>query len=82
MIPAERQVIIEFGAVMVEGTGLDRIDAFQSFARPVRDPAPTEFCTEPTSIRQAVVDMTPPSPAAIRAFKKWSHQYCSSVFCS
>lgn len=74
--------IIEIGAVMVKADGLQVIDEFQSFIRPIRHPKLTSFCTQLTSITQNDVDEAPLFNDFIASFKSWLYQYHSFVFCS
>ncbi|KXJ11780.1 3'-5' exoribonuclease 1 [Exaiptasia diaphana] len=48
--------IIEFPAVLVDGSTLEVVDIFHQYCRPVLKPILTEFCQELTGITQDVVD--------------------------
>jgi len=63
-VPRYQMEIIEIGAVVVDGTDLLPRDEFQTFVRPVRNPTLTPFCTELTSITQAMVSSAPGFAAA------------------
>ncbi len=58
-VPRHEMEIIEIGAVLVEAGDLTVCEEFQSFVTPVRHPRLTHFCTQLTSITQAMVDDAP-----------------------
>ncbi|MBD3886534.1 exonuclease domain-containing protein [Phormidium tenue FACHB-886] len=72
--------IIEVGAVMVEAQGLNIVDEFQTFIKPVRFPILTEFCQSLTSITQMQVDQAPEYVEAIALLKSWLSNYLNAVF--
>lgn len=72
--------IIEIGAVMVEAQDLKIIDEFQTFIKPVRYPALTDFCRALTSITQAQVDGAPGYVEAIALLQHWLANYPNAVF--
>lgn len=72
--------IIEIGAVMVAAQNLNVIDEFQTFIKPVRHPALTQFCKSLTSITQEQVDQAPGYVEAIALLKQWLSNYPNAVF--
>lgn len=74
--------IIEIGAVLVDAKTHQKIDQFQSFVKPIRNPILTNFCIQLTSITQNDVDCSSTFPEVIKDFKKWLYQYQNFVFCS
>ena len=74
--------IIEIGAVALDGDGLDILDEFQIFIKPVRNPVLIEFCKNLTSISQEIVDSGEQFPAAIENFSKWIQSFPEPIFCS
>ena len=62
--------IIEIGAVKLNGTA-DKIDTFQTFVKPSKNPVLSDFCTDLTSIRQSDVDSAAYFSEAIHNFEKW-----------
>ena len=81
-VPREEMEIIEIGAVMVDAVGLQPIDEFQSFVRPVRHPMLTTFCNTLTSIRQQDVDAAPVFKDVVGAFRGWLDRHSGFAFCS
>ncbi|WP_418119915.1 exonuclease domain-containing protein [Variovorax sp. 350MFTsu5.1] len=81
-VPREQMEIIEFGAVMVDGSTFKSVDEFQSFVRPQRHPRLTPFCTKLTSIHQGDVDSAPLFKDAVGLFKNWLYRYSGFAFCS
>ena len=81
-VPKHEMEIIEIGAVMVAAKDLEPVDEFQTFIKPVRHPALTEFCTELTSIAQADVANAPAFPVAIEALRTWMDRFADVLFCS
>lgn len=81
-IPHKETETIEIGAVIVESVGLEIIDEFTVFVKPIRHPKLTDFCTELTTIKQADLEDAPTFPQAVGIFKRWFGQYENSVFCS
>ena len=74
--------IIEFGAVLfAPGTPADGRE-FQTFVRPVRHPALSEFCQELTSIRQGDVEAAPDFPEALSRLNAFVDRVGRVVFCS
>ena len=63
--------IIEIGAVRLDPATLAPVDEFQTFVRPTRHPALTDFCVGLTSITQAMVDDAPSLRDALSAFAGW-----------
>lgn len=78
-IPRHETEIIEIGAVLVDGTSLEVVDAFSTFVRPRLHPELTAFCTELTTIRQEQVDDAPLFPAAAAALTAFAG---GALFCS
>ncbi len=70
-VPREQMEIIEIGAVLVDGQTLCAKAEFQTFIKPVRHPKLTVFCTELTSITQAMVEHAPDFPEAIAALRRF-----------
>lgn len=74
---------IEIGAcwVGVDGSVIDR---FQSFVRPIANPALTEFCSQLTGIQQTDVSSAPLFPAAADALREFvaKHQQPGSLWAS
>ncbi|MBE9100405.1 exonuclease domain-containing protein [Vacuolonema iberomarrocanum] len=81
-IPHKETETIEIGAVIVEAVGLEVIDEFTVFVKPIRHPKLTAFCTELTTIKQADLENAPTFPQAVETFKCWFEQYKNSIFCS
>lgn len=80
--PREEMEIIEVGAVAVRKDTATVVDEYQSFVRPVRNPALTEFCKELTSIGQEDVDAAPGFSQVLQGFGAWLGERVSPVFCS
>lgn len=74
--------IIEIGAVIVDARTHKKVDEFESFVKPMRNPFLKDFCTELTSITQSDVDTAEFFPDVIKKFKKWLYQYSNFIFCS
>lgn len=81
-IPHKEMETIEIGAVIVEAVGLEIIDEFTIFIKPIRHPKLTAFCTELTTIKQADLEEASTFPQAVETFKGWFEQYKNSIFCS
>ncbi|MEO0967184.1 MAG: 3'-5' exonuclease [Cyanobacteria bacterium J06639_18] len=81
-IPQKEMETIEIGAVIVEAVGLNVIDEFTIFIKPVRHPILTAFCTELTTIKQADLENAPTFSQAAETFKCWFEKYKNSIFCS
>jgi len=62
---------IEIGAVMVRRSDLAPVREMTTFIRPVRRPRLTPFCTELTTITQAMVDGAPLFPEAARLLEEF-----------
>ena len=71
LVPRHQMEIIEIGAVLVDGASLEPSAEFQTFIRPVRHPELTPFCTELTSINQAMVAEAPRFPEAMEALRQF-----------
>jgi inhibitor of KinA sporulation pathway (predicted exonuclease) len=67
-VPKDERETIEIGAVLVRVESLELEAEFASLVRPVRHPTLTAFCTELTTITQAMVAEAPLFPAAMAAF--------------
>lgn len=84
-VPRHQMEIIEIGAVLVDGATLEPSAEFQTFIRPVRHPELTPFCTELTSITQAMVAEAPRFPEAIEALREFMGEFTGEerpLFCS
>jgi len=68
-LPPDEMETIEIGAVIVSAATLEPVDEFQSFVRPVRHPKLLPFCTQLTTIEQAMVDGAPLFPEAFAALQ-------------
>ena len=68
-LPPTEMETIEIGAVIVSAATLEPVDEFQTFVRPVRHPKLLPFCTQLTSIEQAMVDGAPLFPEAFAALQ-------------
>jgi len=62
--------IIEIGAVKLDEK-VHRIDTFQTFVKPLKNPVLSDFCIELTSIMQSDIDTAPYFPEAINDFENW-----------
>jgi inhibitor of KinA sporulation pathway (predicted exonuclease) len=80
-IPGRQMEIIEIGAVLVDGRGLEPVDELQTFVKPVRHPVLTPFCTQLTSITQADVAGAPGFAQAIRQLARFMERR-DALFCS
>ena len=67
-VPKDEMETIEIGAVLVRVETLEVQAEFATLVRPVRHPTLTAFCTELTTITQAMVAEAPLFPAAMAAF--------------
>ncbi|XP_078692295.1 3'-5' exoribonuclease 1-like isoform X1 [Branchiostoma floridae x Branchiostoma belcheri] len=66
-----RTEIIEFGAVIVDGSNFQMVDEFHEYCRPVENPVLHEFCKDLTKIQQSTVDAASPFPVVFDRFQKW-----------
>ena len=78
-VPRAESEIIEIGAVLVDGETLAPVEEFQTFVRPVVHPKLTAFCTELTTITQAMVDHALLFPAALARLVAFGTR---ALFCS
>ena len=78
----EEMEIIEIGAVVADGNTFQPIDEFQTFVRPVRHPALTEFCRDLTGIEQADVDSSVGFAEAMCQLAVWMAENPDGVFSS
>ena len=69
-VPPDKMETIEIGAVLVRANTLAVEAEFQTFVRPVRHPVLTPFCTELTSITQAMLADAPSFPEATEALRR------------
>ncbi len=74
-VPGPEMEIIEVGALFVDGDSLAPLEEFQTFVRPVRHPRLTAFCTQLTTITQAMVDAAPAFPEAMAALSARIHAH-------
>jgi inhibitor of KinA sporulation pathway (predicted exonuclease) len=81
-VPREEMEIIEIGAVMQDSRTFEVAGEFQTFVRPVRHAALTEFCTGLTGITQDDVAGAPGFPTALEAMKRWMSAFGDALFCS
>lgn len=58
------------------------IDEFNTFVRPIRYPALSEYCIKLTSITQSDVDKAPTFPEALAAFVAWIGDPMGCTLCS
>ncbi|WNJ20207.1 3'-5' exonuclease [Pontibacter sp. G13] len=65
-----RSEIIEIGAVKFNPAG-EKLDEFDVLIRPQIHPELSAFCTELTTITQAMLEDAPSYPEAERAFRQW-----------
>lgn len=63
--------IIEFPAVLLDGTTYTEVDVFHEYIRPVLNPKLTAFCMRLTGISQAQVDAADAFPAVLARFEAW-----------
>ncbi len=78
-IPRGENETIEIGAVLVDGASLRMIAEQTIFVRPIHHPVLTPFCTELTTITQAMVDPALLFPAAIARLVAFG---TGALFCS
>ena len=81
LVPKHEMEIIEIGAVLLDGTSLEKVDELGVFVRPVRHPRLTPFCTELTTIQQSDVDDAPLFPEAAAQVQRMVGAR-SVLFCS
>ncbi len=81
-IPRYQMETIEIGAVMVSTESLTIVDEFQTFVKPFRHPALTQFCLQLTSITQFQVDTAPTFSNAIELWQTWLSQFDTAIFSS
>ena len=82
-VPRDERETIEIGAVLVRVESLEPEAEFATLVRPVRHPTLTPFCTQLTTITQAMVAEAPLFPAAMAAFAQQMPLAESGVvFCS
>jgi inhibitor of KinA sporulation pathway (predicted exonuclease) len=82
-VPKDEMETIEIGAVLVRVESLELEAEFATLVRPVRHPTLTAFCTELTTITQAMVAEAPLFPAAMAAFtRRMPLSRPEVVFCS
>jgi inhibitor of KinA sporulation pathway (predicted exonuclease) len=81
-VPRDEMEIIEIGAVIVDSTTFESLSEFQSFVRPVRNPALTGFCRELTGITQSEVDAASGYKDVLSEFVEWFSSYQDCLFCS
>ena len=63
--------IIEFPAVLLDASNLEKVDEFREFVRPTEKPQLTAFCKGLTSIRQIDVDNAQPLKVVLHRFRFW-----------
>jgi len=63
--------IIEIGAVLADAKSMRKLDEFNSFIRPVRNPVLSDFCVDLTSIKQTDVDGADTFPTVFTNFLNW-----------
>ncbi len=61
---------IEIGAVLVRANTLEVEAEFETFAKPVRHPMLTPFCTELTGVTQELLADAPAFPEAMAALRQ------------
>lgn len=82
-IPREETEIIEFAAALVDKEGLEIVDEFDSFVKPVLHPQLESFCTELTTITQELVDKGYSFKTVYRLFLDWlARTPGKKLFCS
>jgi len=68
--------IIEFPAVLLDGTTMAEVDAeFHAYVKPVLNPTLTAFCTELTGITQQKVDASDTFPVVLERFEAWMAEH-------
>jgi 3'-5' exoribonuclease 1 len=67
----EKMEIIEIGAVLADAKSMRKLDEFNSFVRPVRNPVLSDFCVNLTSIQQQDVDDADVFPIVFSRFLDW-----------
>ncbi|KAH9280895.1 ERI1 exoribonuclease 3 [Echinococcus granulosus] len=67
----QRQEIIEFPVVLLEGQSFREIDCFHRYVRPVIRPQLSDFCTRLTGIIQDMVDSQPTFSTIMKKFEDW-----------
>src|SRR5438128_11442214 len=79
----DRMETIEIGAVRLDA-GLDVVDEYDAFIRPVVEPQLSSFCTSLTSITQEDVDNANPFSMVFPQFLAWAgdepYRLCSWGF--
>ena len=81
-IPSQEMEIIEFGAVVLDGTSYKLISEFQSLVKPVLHRRLTQFCINLTGIKQEEVDVAKKFPEVIAILKKWLSSFSDFDFYS
>lgn len=76
-----RSEIIEIGAIATNAAGVP-LGEFQSFVRPILNPALSDFCRELTHIEQADIDKAPRFPEALANMVEWASKFGSLTFAS
>jgi len=82
VVPREEMEIIEIGAVMQNARTFEIDSEFQVFARPVRHPELTDFCTELTGITQDDLANAPRFSESLNAMTEWMSEFEDALFCS
>lgn len=80
-VPRHQMETIEIGAVLADGDSFEPLEEFQTFVQPIRHPMLTRFCTQLTSISQAMVADAPLFPEAIAALRAFIGER-DVLFCS
>ena len=81
-LPVAMREIIEVGAVIIGGDEPKKLAAFQSFVRPVKTDALTDYCKTLTSIRQIDVDTAPLFSDVLVALNRFLEPYPNARFCA
>lgn len=63
--------IIEFPAVLLDGSTFEEVDVFHTYVRPVQNPKLSAFCITLTGIEQSTVDSAPVFTDALQMFASW-----------
>ena len=81
-IPRQRMEIIEIGAALLDSKNLKIESEYQSFVKPIIQPALTDFCKSLTSIPQEEINAASYLPDVLKDFQTWFYPYGSYLFCS
>jgi inhibitor of KinA sporulation pathway (predicted exonuclease) len=81
-LPVAKREIIEVGAVIIGGEHPQKLAEFQSFVRPIKTEALTDYCMTLTSIQQSDVDSAPLFPDVLVALRQFLEPFPNARFCA